>query len=802
MLKNYLKIAYRHFVRNKLFSFINLFGLAIGLSICMIISLWVQRESSYDRFHANAQRIYRIERELFRDNVYSRWPIVGGQYKQALIDDYPEIENATRVWRRLITIKDHNNFTHRQDLFAVDNAIFDIFDFGLVAGDEQTALTKPMTVVLTRENALKYFDTEDVIGKQLPFEFGGEPMDFEVTGILKEVPENSHIHFDMLMSISSYPEDEFTGWRSNYLYTYVLVQEGTSRLDLEGKLKSFVTRHLESHYGDLLAQGFGIHEVLKMHLFPITSIHLHPSENWEIEAGGNMASVYIFSLVALLILIIACINFVNLSTARSSKRALEVSLRKTVGAGQMQLRGQFIQESMLLAFLALLLALVLDMLLIPAYEQIFHESLSLSYLFQIKNMGILIGTTLIVGFLAGIYPAFQLTRYKPLDILRGTSLSGKGRSGFKRNMVIIQFGISIALIIGMFTVYRQMQYIQNRSLGFEKENIVLVSVQSQQMAQNYEAYRTELLKYPQVLSVARSSDVPGETFFSNTNFHTRLNPEDPFSLIILGTDYDFVETYRIEVQKGRTFSRDFGSDTSGALMLNEAAVRRIGWKSDEAVGKELVYSRGDVGRVVGVVKNFHLKSMHTIVEPMALILNLEWINTISVRVKPDDMRESLAYLRSTWESTFPGEQFEFSFLDERIQQLYERERKMQNIFIIFSVLSIFVASLGILGLAAFMAEVKTKEIGIRKVLGASTSSVTLLLSSALLRWIVLANLVAWPVTWYVMNKWLQNFAYRIDISVGSFLLASALALIIALLTVSWQTIRAAHANPVESLKYE
>ncbi|GAG61109.1 unnamed protein product, partial [marine sediment metagenome] len=261
----------------------------------------------------------------------------------------------------------------------------------------------------------------------------------------------------------------------------------------------------------------------------------------------------------------------------------------------------------------------------------------------------------------------------------------------------------------------------------------------------------------------------------NTNFHTRLNPEDPFSLIILGTDYDFVETYRIEVQKGRTFSRDFGSDTSGALMLNEAAVRRIGWKSDEAVGKELVYGRGDIGRVVGVVKNFHLKSMHTIVEPMALILNLEWINTISVRVKPGDIRESLAYLRSTWENTFPGEQFEFSFLDERIQQLYERERKMQNIFIIFSVLSIFVASLGILGLAAFMAEVKTKEIGIRKVLGASTSSVTLLLSSALLRWIVLANLVAWPVTWYVMTNGLQNFAYRIDISVGSFLLAAALA---------------------------
>jgi len=647
MFKNYLKIAYRHFVRNKLFSFINLFGLAIGLAICTIISLWVQRESSYDRFHNNAQRIYRIERELFRDNVYSRWPIVGGQYKQALIDDYSEIENATRVWRRVTNIKDQNNFNHRQELFAVDNAIFDIFDFDLEEGDEQTALTEPKTVVLTREKALKFLGTENVIGKSLNLEFNGEPVDFKVTGILKEVPENSHIHFDMLMSISSYPEDRFTSWRSNYLYTYVLAQKGTSRSSLESKLKTFVTRHLEAHYGDLLAQGFGIHEVLKMNLFPITSIHLNPSENWEIEAGGNIASVYIFSSVALLILIIACINFVNLSTARSSKRAREVSLRKTVGAGLMQLRGQFIQESMLLAFLALLLALVLDILLLPAYERIFHESLSLSYLFQIKNICILIVTTLIVGFLAGIYPAFQLTRYEPADILRGTPVSGKGRSGFKRNMVIIQFGISIALIIGMFTVYRQMQYIQNRSLGFEKENIVLVSVQSREMAQNYEVYRTELLKNPQVLSVARSSDVPGETFFSTTGFQTRLNSEETISMLILGADHDFVETYRMEMQKGRTFSRNFSSDTSGTLILNEAAVRRIGWTPDEAVGKELVYGRGDIGRVVGVVKNFHLKSMHTIVEPMALILNFEWINTISVRVKPGDIRESLTYLRNT-----------------------------------------------------------------------------------------------------------------------------------------------------------
>jgi putative ABC transport system permease protein len=343
MLKNHLKIAYRNFVRHKLYSFINVFGLAIGLSICMIISLWVLRELSYDRFHEKADRIYRIERELFRDNLYSRWPITGGRYKQALIDDFPEIENAVRFWRREFAIKDHKNDIHRQQMFAVDNSIFDVFDFHLEEGNEKSALSEPMTVVLTRDNAVKYLGTEDAVGKSLSFEWEGKPVDMKVTGILEEVPENSHIHFDMLLSIATYKEEPYTDWRSNYLYTYVLAAENTLKKDMEEKLKTFVAQRLEPEYGDLLISGRSIHEVLKMHLFPIKNIHLHPSPDWEVEPGGNIASVYLFSCIAILILIIACLNFVNLSTARASKRAKEVSLRKTVGAEKRQLRVQFIQ---------------------------------------------------------------------------------------------------------------------------------------------------------------------------------------------------------------------------------------------------------------------------------------------------------------------------------------------------------------------------------------------------------------------------------------------------------------------------
>jgi len=802
MFKNYLKIAYRYFTGHKLFSFINVFGLAIGIATCTIISLWVQRELSYDSFHKNAHRIYRIERELFRDNAYSRWPITGGAYKQALIDDFPEIENAVRFWRREFSIKDHKNFTHRQGMFAVDNSIFEMFDFNLEKGDEGTALIKPMSVVLTRDNALKYLGTDDVIGKSLRFEWQGEQVDVEITGILKDVPRNSHVDFDMLISISSYPNDRFSDWRSNYLFTYILAGENTTGNDLEEKLKTFVSNRLEPHYGDLLSQGLGIHEVLKMHLFPIIDIHLHPSSNWEIGAGGSMTSVYIFSSIAVLILIIACINFMNLSTACANKRAKEVGLRKTIGAYKSQLRGQFIQESMLLAVIALSFAIALVSLFIPAYNNIFDDNLSMHSFLQVKYMIMLIGIALVVGFLAGLYPAFYLTKFEPAGILKSSPMLGSGKSIFRRNMVVIQFIISIALIIGTLTVYTQMKYIQTKSLGFDKENVVLLPVRSQQVVQSYESFRNELLRHSQIQSLAVSSDLPGETFYSNTNFLSRERTDEPVSLIVLMTDYDFVDTYRMDLAAGRIFSREFSSDTAGTIMLNEAAVQRFGWTPQQAIGKDLFYFRGSIGKIVGVTKDFNYRSLHTKVEPMALILDPNDIRAISVRIQPGNIKPTIEFIRQKWEAAFPGELFEFSFLDNRMNLLYENEMKMQNIFIIFSCFSIFVACLGLFGLSVFIAAERTKEIGIRKVLGASLGKIILLLSKEFITWIIIANIVAWPLAWFIMNKWLQNFAYRVNIGIWIFILSASLALIIALITVSYQSIKAALANPVESLRYE
>jgi putative ABC transport system permease protein len=802
MLKNHLIIAYRNFVRHKLFSFINVFGLGIGLGVCLMIGLWVLRESSYDRFHKNAGRIYRVERELFRDNLYSRWPITGGVYKQALIDDIPEVENAVRFWRRGFTIKDHKNFGLRQDLYAVDNSVFDIFDFALEEGEKETALTEPMTAVLTRENAMKYFGTENAVGRSLPIEWDGKTVDFKVTGILKKVPEHSHIHFDMLISFASYPKEQFTNWRANNLYTYVLLGKDASRRDVEEKLKTFAKRRLEPYYGDLLGRGRGIQEVLKMQLFPLTDIHLHPSVNWEAEPGGSIVSVYAFSIVAILILVIACLNFINLSTARAGKRAKEVGLRKTIGAGKHQLRRQFIHESLMLTSIALGLAFVLCELSVRALNRFFFGNLSLSPLFEPRNLAVVVAAAIAVGILAGFYPAFYLTRFEPAGMLKGGPSPGRAKSRFRRNMVVVQFGISIVMIIGMFTVSGQMNYVQTRALGFDKENLILLLVRGPRGAQGYGSFRGELLRDPRIIAVSSAGDAPGDPTYSNGVVMPRDSNEF-VNMIYYTTGYDQMETYRMEMAAGRAFSRDFGTDATGAVILNESAATRIGWTSAEAIGKKMVMggTKAEVS-VIGIVKNFNFKSLRSEVEPMVMVLDPAAVSRISVRIKAGDKEGMLRFLRETWGRAFPGDQFEYEFLDARIERMYEGERSARNIFAVFSFLSVLISCLGLLGLASFTAEQKTKEIGIRKALGATTGHIVLLLSKEFIKGIILANVLAWPLAWYLMNRWLENFAFKMGIGWKVFVLTGFLTMSFGIITFIFQTVKAASANPSDSLRYE
>jgi putative ABC transport system permease protein len=802
MFWSYMKISFRNFRRQKLFTFINVFGLAVGIAACMMISLWVQNELNYDRFNGKADRIFRIEREIRRDEIDGRWPIVGAKYKQALIDDIPEITDAARFWPQAFSIRDKEGNLHRQELFAADNSVFNIFDFVLIQGSPKTALLRPKTLVLTESAAIKYFGTHDVKGETLDLEMDGKYVEFEIAGVMRDIPENSHIHFEMLISFSTYPEEEFTSWRSNYLYTYVLTDKIIKPIVLEEKLKNFIDQHLEPEYGDLIVQGRSIHDVLKLYLFPLADIHLNPSENWELESGGSIQSVILFSSIGFLLLIIAGINFINLSTARANRRAKEVSLRKTLGANKQQLRFQFFQESLLLTFIAAGIALVLLLVFVPFYNSAFGGNLSLVHLLRNNNFLVFIGITLSIGFIAGLYPAVYLSKFEPAGIIKGVPLNTNRKSGFRRNMVVFQFAVSLCLLIGMSIVYQQMDFINKKSIGFEKENVITLPARSSNVSKNFETFKSSLLSHSNIISIAGSADLPGDEIYSNGNFYSRKDPETHFSSVFMNCGYDFINTCKIQVIAGRNFSRDFGTDTSGTIILNETAVGKLGLTPEQALGKVLYRGESHPFEIIGVVKDFNFQSLLYGIEPMALFLEPNDITRISVRVVPGNMYAILKTIRTVWEKTFPGEQFDYSFLDQRMEQLYESEQKMQNILFVFTVMSIIVACLGLFGLAAYTAEDRTKEIGIRKTLGATVINIFGNLTKDYLKWILISAVIAYPVSYYLMNIWLENFAYRIEISPMVFIAAAFVTLFITLITVSYQIIKLALINPVETLKYE
>jgi putative ABC transport system permease protein len=806
MFTNYLKITLRNLFRNRLYTFINIFGLAIGLAACLMIYLWVQDELSYDRFHKNSSRIYRVERKFdFRD-MHGQAPNTSGPYGPALVGDYPELENFVRIDIDEYSIKDFKNIFHRQELALADRSLFEVFDFRLEEGDPETALALPKSIVLTREQAKRYFGEDDVLGKSLTVDWNRELTDFQVTGILEEVPHNSHIRFDIVFSISTYRDESMTPWFNNFLYTYVLLNEEVSPDEMEKKLSVFLTKYMAADFAAFLGPEVDINDVFQLKMTPLVSIHLNPAEQFEIAPQGSMTSVYIFSMIAILILIIACINFMNLSTARANKRAKEVGIRKTVGAYKDQLWRQFLSESVLLAFIALILAILLIRLFIPVFNTLSSKSLYVGLLMMSPNWLILLGLTIATGVLAGLYPAFYLTAFEPAKVLKGSVLSGRGKSVFRRSMAVLQFVISITLIIGTLIIYKQMEYIQNKSLGFDKENVVLITTESNAVRKNIDFFRNTLKDDARIISVAGSSTVPGSAMFGDTVFK-RGDSDEVYNLIFMRTDYDFVDTYKLRMVQGRQFSREFGTDIQEAVLINEAATREIGLSPEEAIGKDLYMAtsaKGDFEKntIVGVVEDFHFKSMHRIIEPFVIVLAPEMIRIISVRIQPGDVRGTLSFIQQKWTAIFPEEEFEYSFLDDRINLLYESEGKMRQIFLVFSTLSIFVACLGLFGLAAFTAQERTKEMGVRKVLGASEVNVFVLLSKEFTKWVLVANIIAWPVAYYVMTKWLQNFAYRMNMGVWPFMLAALLGFVIALLTVSYQSIKAALTNPVDSLRYE
>lgn len=825
MIKNYFKIAWRNITRNKVNSFINISGLAIGIACVILILFYVEDELKYDRSFKDAGRIYQVNLSaVFGGNEFTADatpPPVG----KALTTAFPEVETYTRVYRpgdqvvRYEETKQNEGFFTESNILAADSNFFDLFNYKLKEGNAAICLQKPNNVVITAQTAKKYFGNNSPIGKLLLM--GNERTPFIVTGLLQELPSQSTLQFDMLTSMSSYPLVKYFDWSWvwSQMGTFIKLNANTANdaaaiQKLEAKFPAMVKQQAASAF-DRIGQPFD--EFIKkggkwnFYLQPLTAIHLRSAgiDSWH-KTLGDIKYVYIFSVIAFFIIILACVNFMNLSTAQSAKRAKEVGIRKVLGSIKPQLVRQFLTEAMLLSFISTLIAIVLAALLLKPFNLISGKELYFHSLLENNNLLLVISITLFTGLLAGSYPAFYLTSFKPVEVLKGLKQfrSNAGALFIRNGLVIFQFTVSTCLIVCTIIVLKQLQFTRHQSVGFNRENVVVIS-NNNRHGNSAESFRQELTKTPGVLSASVSTNAPTNGNFTDFYVPEQTGTAEPVSkdiaLSSFMVDDNFISTLQIELLKGRKFSPDFSDSLS--IILNETAVKQIGWK--EPLGKYITYPGGKMEKykVVGVVKDFNTESFRTAVSPFALFSSSSKSYDISTsyvlaRIKPGDVNKTLKAIESKWKSFLPNTPFDYAFLDNEFDALYRSEERMGAVFGIFTALSIFVACLGLFGLSAYTAERRTKEIGIRKVLGASVKNLVTLLSKDLVKLVIIASIISFPLAWWGMNKWLQNFAYKTTISWWIFAFGGFAAIAIALVTVSFQAIKAASANPVKSLRAE
>jgi putative ABC transport system permease protein len=801
MLKNYFKTAWRNIRKNKLFSTINILGLSIGIALCFVIMLYVQDELSYDRFNAKADRTYRI---AFKANINGGKILEGNvmpPVASAVKNDYPEVEEATRLHINGDTKITYNNKTFKESrLVLVDSNFFRVFTLPFIKGDSKTALMAPHAIVLTQEMANKYFNAEEPIGKTLKI----DNELFTVTGVMDNIPANSHFHFDFFVSLSnlSYARDD--SWMSSGMFTYIVLKKGYDHRKLEAKFPAMVEKYMgpqiQQQMGLSLAQFRTKGNELGFILQPLTSIHLYSETNFELEPGGSASYVYIFGGIAIFMLIVAAINFVNLSTASASKRAKEVGVRKVIGSGKIQLVKQFLSESLLLTMFALAIALAMVELALPAFNTISGKHLSL----DVKPIIAFIALGLIVGIAAGIYPAFYLSSFKPIQVLKGKFSAGNKSFGLRSSLVVFQFFISINLIIGTIVVYQQMKYIQNKKLGYNKEQLLTVT-NSYMLGKNEQVFKQDLLKDPRIVSATVSGYKPaGPTNNNNALSYPEGHDDQITKAVEYHVDENYIPTFGMQMATGRNFSKDLTTD-SLAMIINESAAKAFGWGTNNSLDKIVIRENSDRGKnarfhIIGVVKDFNFKSLHEPIAPLLMTLQPE--SGLVFKIKTTDVSGLLADMKKQWDAYNTDAPFTYAFMDDLFNKTYATEQKTGTILNIFAVLTIFVACLGLFGLATYTAEQRRKEIGIRKVLGASVMGVTKMLSKEFLKLVFIASCISIPVAWWAMNKWLQSFAYRVNISWWVFVIAGFTALLIALITVSFQAIKAAIANPVKSLRTE
>jgi putative ABC transport system permease protein len=806
MYKNYYKIAWRNLVKKKAYSFINIFGLALGIACGLLIFMYVQDELSYDNYHEKKERIFRLihgwaEGDL-KEGVQASpyWVWGNAPVGSALKNDFPEIEKVVQFSGRADILLTHEDKMFQEEgVFFMDSTVFDVFSWKLLEGNPKTALAAPYSIVLTQSTARKYFGDEDPLGKSLKgSESAGRsnPGDYTVTGIIQDIPQNSHFRFNVLLSMSTFKKSRpevFDAWGYVDFYTYFLVNKQFNEEAFKSKIPDFLSRHKD--YPDS-KYVFGIE--------PLKDVYLKSKAERQPGETGSLPNIYVFSIIGLFILMIAMINFMNLSTARSMERGKEVGIRKSIGADRKSLISQFLGESLIVVFLSMVMALLIVWLAVPHMEGFTGKELHLQSFLTWKMVSLLIGGMLVIGLLAGSYPALVLSGFNPVLILKGITRSNAGGAGLRRALVVFQFTLSISLIAGTMIVYFQMNHLLDKDLGFDKEQMLVVDYNYDGAVNvKSEVLKDELGKNPSILSVAFSRSVPGSYFpFAGTEIETPDGEMKQIAQGIFQVGMDFVTHFGLHLVAGRSYSRAYPSDSAKALIINEACARQYGYRNPaDAVGKKF-NQWGREGIIVGVVKDFNYTSLHNNIEPLTLPFEPYSSRYLSVKIKPENIAATVNAVGEVWRKLVPHRPFLYSFLDEDFNKQYQSDFTFRRLFTTFACLAIFIACLGLLGLATYTAERRTKEIGIRKVLGADLRSIVGLLSQDFIKLVLIAILLATPISWYAMHQWLEGFAYRMEIHPWIFILAGCIALSIALITISYQSIKSAVMNPVASLRSE
>ncbi len=799
MLESYLRIMFRNLKSQRFYSFINIIGLSIGITACILVALYIKQDLSYDTFHKNARQIYRIEFSITESGRTAHNAQSQALLGPTLKNEYPEIKKFSRIYfseRKLVKAGDIKNFEDR--ITYADSAFFDIFSYDAILGNQALFLKKANSIVLTESAARKYFGNKNPLGEIIEID---NKYIFEVNGVIKDVPVNSHFRFDFIAPYSSLEKQPvaiyFPQWGATFgSYTYMLVEKGFDPKTFEKKTENFFKT-----YSDIKSGGW------RVLVRPLLGIHLNSHLADEIEENSSMSRIIILSSIALFILLLACINFVNLSTARASKRAVEIGIRKVMGAGKFQLVKQFLGESVMLSLAALVISIIAVILVMPSFSALIGTEIRFYLSDNWKTIFLTIGGVFLVGLVAGIYPAFFISSYQPVKVLKGNLSHGdSGRqnsSMLRKGLVILQFSISIMLIAGTIIVNLQLKYLRDYSMGFNKEYMIVLPVQGK-IDNNYKTIKNEIRSIPGVQGVTTGRGAP----VSSNNIGTECKPNSDgkgsFAIEVNSVDYDYMDHFGVKLVAGRNFSEEFTSDFPNAMIINEKMVKNLGFKNaQDAIGKSYNISLNDFKpEIIGVVKDFNSSSLHNEITAQVFMCNPGWFKEFIVKTNSANMATTIRKLKDVWARFFPQFPFEYNFLDESIDRMYKSEEKYSRVISTFSLVALFIACLGLLGLASFVAEQRKKEIGIRKVHGASIKSIVQNISGEFAILVIISNLIAWPLAYYFMNKWLQDFAYRIDLSWWIFFVSGVITLAIAVIAVGYQSVKAAVANPVESLKNE